>query len=69
MDTRQLAPSSICYAFRLSITHVHFRTDWSTEDVCEYVGEVASGLRVTYTDFGETKRIYAHAGNSSCAIV
>ncbi|WP_254227157.1 phosphoadenosine phosphosulfate reductase domain-containing protein [Burkholderia gladioli] len=43
--------------------------DWSTEDVWEYVGEVASGLRATYTDFSETKRIYAHAGNSSCAIV
>ncbi len=31
--------------------------------------KVASGLCVTYTDFGETKRICAHAGNSSCAIV
>lgn len=43
--------------------------DWSTEDVWEFIGEVSSGLRLTYTDFEETKRIYAHAGNSSCAIV
>ncbi|WP_318828385.1 phosphoadenosine phosphosulfate reductase domain-containing protein [Burkholderia cepacia] len=43
--------------------------DWSTEDVWEFIGEVASGLRSSYTDFAETKRIYAHAGNSSCAIV
>ena len=43
--------------------------DWETEDVWEYIGEVTSGLRSTYTDFRETSRIYAHAGNSSCAIV
>lgn len=43
--------------------------DWSTEDVWEFIGEVSSGLRLTYTDFEETKRIYAHAGNSNCAIV
>ncbi|MBR7989535.1 phosphoadenosine phosphosulfate reductase family protein [Burkholderia cenocepacia] len=43
--------------------------DWSTEDVWEFIGEVSSGLRDSYTDFEETKRIYAHAGNSSCAIV
>jgi DNA sulfur modification protein DndC len=42
---------------------------WETETVWEYIGEVASGLREAYTDFGEVKRIYAHAGNSSCAIV
>jgi 3'-phosphoadenosine 5'-phosphosulfate sulfotransferase (PAPS reductase)/FAD synthetase len=42
---------------------------WTTEDVWEFIGEVTSGLRVTYTDFRETARIYAHAGNSSCAIV
>lgn len=42
---------------------------WTTEDVWEFIGEVSSGLRETYTDFQETTRIYAHAGNSSCAIV
>jgi 3'-phosphoadenosine 5'-phosphosulfate sulfotransferase (PAPS reductase)/FAD synthetase len=42
---------------------------WTTETVWEYIGEVASGLRSSYTDFAETTRIYAHAGNSSCAIV
>ncbi|WP_058034391.1 phosphoadenosine phosphosulfate reductase family protein [Burkholderia pseudomallei] len=43
--------------------------EFSTEDVWEFIGEVTSGLRATYTDFRETSRIYAHAGNSSCAIV
>lgn len=43
--------------------------DWETEDVWELIGEFASGIRVTYTDFHDTTRIYAHAGNSSCAIV
>ncbi|KDR28482.1 phosphoadenosine phosphosulfate reductase family protein [Caballeronia zhejiangensis] len=43
--------------------------DWSTEDVWEWIGEVTSGLRTAYTDFQETTRVYAHAGNSSCAIV
>ncbi|KGC70254.1 phosphoadenosine phosphosulfate reductase family protein [Burkholderia pseudomallei] len=43
--------------------------DFSTEDVWEFIGEVTSELRTTYTDFRETSRIYAHAGNSSCAIV
>ncbi|MGC3027082.1 phosphoadenosine phosphosulfate reductase family protein [Burkholderia sp. DN3021] len=43
--------------------------DWTTEDVWEFIGEVSSGLRISYTDFEETKRIYAHAGNSSCAVV
>ncbi|CAM2198422.1 DNA sulfur modification protein DndC (plasmid) [Paraburkholderia kururiensis] len=43
--------------------------DWTTEDVWEWIGEVTSGLRTTYTDFRETTRVYAHAGNSSCAIV
>lgn len=43
---------------------------WQTEeDVWTYIGEAASGLRPAYTDFEEIKRIYAHAGNSSCAIV
>jgi DNA sulfur modification protein DndC len=43
--------------------------DFTTEDVWEYIGEVASGLRSTYTDFADTTRVYAHAGNTSCAIV
>lgn len=42
---------------------------WSTEDVWEYIGEVASNLRESYTDFAETKRIYAHAESQSCAVV
>lgn len=43
--------------------------DWETEDVWELIGEYTSGLRATYTDFHDTTRIYAHAGNSTCAIV
>lgn len=42
---------------------------WSTEDVWEFVGEVSSGLRESFTDFEEVKRIYSHAEGTSCAIV
>jgi DNA sulfur modification protein DndC len=42
---------------------------WSTDDIWEYVGEVSSGLRESFTDFAETKRIYAHSESQSCAVV
>lgn len=42
---------------------------WTVDDIWEFIGEVSSGLRESFTDFEETKRIYAHAGNTSCAVV
>ena len=42
---------------------------FNTEDVWEFIGEVASGSRESYTDFAETMRIYADAGGTSCAVV
>lgn len=42
---------------------------WTTDDVWTFIGEANAGLRDSYSDFGETLRIYAAAGGSSCAIV
>lgn len=42
---------------------------WTTDDVWEFIGEVASGIRESFTDFDETKRIYAHAESQTCAVV
>lgn len=42
---------------------------WSTDEVWEYIGQAANGLADTFSDFAETKRIYAHAGGASCAVV
>lgn len=42
---------------------------WSTDDVWELIGMAASGMVETYSDFAETKRIYAHSESSSCAVV
>lgn len=42
---------------------------WSTDDVWELIGMAASGLMDSYSDFAETKRIYAHSESSSCAVV
>lgn len=43
--------------------------EWTTDMVWEFIGEVAGGERESYTDFGETLRIYADAGGTSCAVV
>lgn len=43
--------------------------DWSLDHVWEYIGLVSSGLIDSYTDFEETKRIYAHSAGTSCAVV
>lgn len=42
---------------------------WDTDMVWEFVGEVVSGERETYSDFTEMMRIYADAGGTSCAVV
>ncbi len=43
--------------------------DWTLDDVWEYLGECAAGVRPSYSDFQETMRIYRDAGGSSCVIV
>src|SRR3546814_10967772 len=42
---------------------------WDVDSVWEYIGYASSGLIESYSDFEETKRIYAHAGGTSCAVV
>ncbi len=42
---------------------------WDTDLVWEFIGEVVSGERETYSDFTEMMRIYADAGGTSCAVV
>lgn len=43
--------------------------DWSTDDVWEAIALYGSSVYPTYSDFEETKRIYAHAAGTSCAVV
>ena len=43
--------------------------NWTTDDVWEMIGYAASGLIDTYSTFDDTKRIYAAAENSSCAVI
>lgn len=43
--------------------------DFETEDVWEWIGLVRSGLLQSYSDFDDLTRIYAAAGNTSCAVV
>jgi DNA sulfur modification protein DndC len=43
--------------------------DWSTEDVWEAIALYGSNVHPTYSDFDETRRIYAHAAGTSCAVV
>lgn len=43
--------------------------DFETEDVWEWIGMVRSGLTESYSDFDDLSRIYADAGNTSCAVV
>lgn len=42
---------------------------WTTDDVWEAIGLASNGMLESYTDFAETKRIYAHAESTSCAVV
>lgn len=43
--------------------------DFTTDDVWEHLGMCTAGLRSSYSDFGETFRIYRDAGGSSCVVV
>ena len=43
--------------------------NFETEDVWEFIGLVRSNLVETYSDFDDLTRIYASAGNTSCAVV
>lgn len=43
--------------------------DWTADDVWEVIGFAASKLFDSYSDFAETKRIYAAAEGTSCAVV
>jgi 3'-phosphoadenosine 5'-phosphosulfate sulfotransferase (PAPS reductase)/FAD synthetase len=43
--------------------------DFTAEDVWEWVGLVRSNLLESYSDFNDLTRIYADAGNTSCAVV
>ncbi|MCK4120433.1 phosphoadenosine phosphosulfate reductase family protein [Ralstonia nicotianae] len=43
--------------------------DWSTEDVWEAIALYGSGRLPGYSNFEETKRIYAHSVGTSCAVV
>jgi len=43
--------------------------DFETEEVWEWVGYVRSGLIESYSDFEDLTRLYADAGNTSCAVV
>lgn len=43
---------------------------WMDDDVWEFIGEAAAGsFGPCYSDFEETKRIYAHSSSTSCAVV
>ena len=42
---------------------------WETEDVWELIGMAANAMIDSYSDFAETKRIYAHSEGTSCAVV
>lgn len=41
--------------------------DWETDDVFEYLGTRDDGM--SFSDFSETLRIYAHSEGTSCAVV
>lgn len=43
--------------------------DWSSVDVWEAIALYGANLYPTFSDFEETKRIYAHAAGTSCAVV
>lgn len=43
--------------------------DWSTDDVWEAIALYGSSVYPSFSDFEETKRIYAHAAGTSCAVV
>lgn len=43
--------------------------DWTTDDVWEAMSLYGSNVYPTFSDFEETKRIYAHAAGTSCAVV
>ena len=43
--------------------------DFSTDDVWERIGLVRSKLLDSYSDFNDLTRLYAAAGNTSCAVV
>lgn len=43
---------------------------WLEDDVWEFIGEAAAGtFGPCYSDFEETRRIYAHSSATSCAVV
>ncbi len=43
--------------------------NWSVDDVWETIGMAGNGHIDSYSDFAETRRIYAHSENTSCAVV
>lgn len=43
--------------------------DWSTDDVWEAIALYGAGAYPSFSDFEETKRIYAHAAGTSCGVV
>lgn len=43
--------------------------NWTSDDVWEAIALYGSGLYPSYSDFEETKRLYAHAAGTSCAVV
>lgn len=42
---------------------------WDTDSVWEYLGLAGAGIVDSYSDFAETRRIYAAASGTSCVIV
>ncbi|WP_432263131.1 phosphoadenosine phosphosulfate reductase family protein [Cupriavidus sp. TMH.W2] len=43
--------------------------NWSTDDVWEAIALYGAGHYPSFSDFEETKRIYAHSAGTSCAVV
>jgi len=44
-------------------------SEWTSEDVFEYLGMASSGVWSAYSDFADTLRVYAHSAGTSCAVV
>jgi 3'-phosphoadenosine 5'-phosphosulfate sulfotransferase (PAPS reductase)/FAD synthetase len=42
---------------------------WTTDDVWTYLGECASGLRVSYSDFADLIEFYSAAAGGECVVV
>ncbi len=43
--------------------------DWTTDDVWEAIALYGAGVYPSYSDFEQTKQIYAHAAGTSCSVV